>query len=68
MEELQLQLDLIIYNSLITACEKSKAPVQWQRALALLMDADRRKLQADVISFNASISACEKSGQWQMLS
>eukprot|EP00434_Breviolum_minutum_P031476 symbB.v1.2.027837.t2/scaffold2770.1/size71041/3 len=65
VEDLKLQLDLIIYNSTVTACEKS-TPTQWQHALALLVDAHTWNLQADVITCNAAISACEKCGQWQI--
>ncbi|CAL1166390.1 unnamed protein product [Cladocopium goreaui] len=49
------QPNVIVYNSMVSACEKSHG---WQMALQI-MD------PADLVSFNSSISACEKAEQWQ---
>eukprot|EP00435_Cladocopium_sp_Y103_P007961 s322_g2.t1 len=50
--------NVIVYNSLVSACEKSQG---WQMALQIL-----DLLPApDLVSFNSSISACEKAEQWQ---
>merc|ERR1712029_1264132 len=42
------------------------ASLQWQRALALLIeDASRYQVQADVATYNAVALACEKEHQWE---
>eukprot|EP00913_Durusdinium_trenchii_P027156 g25481.t1 len=46
--------NVIIHNSMVSACEKSHA---WQNALQ--MD------DIDLPGFNAAISACEKAEEWQ---
>ncbi|CAK0867102.1 unnamed protein product [Prorocentrum cordatum] len=62
MWEAKLELDVIICNAGMSACEKGG---QWQRALALLSETWQAKLELDVVSCSAVISACEKGEQWQ---
>ena len=52
----------VIYNSLISACEKGE---QWQRALAFFDEMKLACVVRDTISYNATISACGNGGQWQ---
>eukprot|EP00966_Prymnesium_polylepis_P093678 2167735-Prymnesium_polylepis.1 len=50
------------FSASISACEKGG---QWERALSLLDDMQRRGVRPNMFSFNAAISACEKGGQWE---
>jgi len=56
-----LMLDVVSYNSAISACEKG---TQCQIALALLQEMVHQSLLLHVVSFNAAMSACGESGQW----
>ena len=57
MEHERVQLDLITYNSLISACEKGKNP---ERALEFFASMEHQRVQPDVITYNSLICACEK--------
>eukprot|EP00434_Breviolum_minutum_P038672 symbB.v1.2.034310.t2/scaffold4407.1/size40053/1 len=58
----EVQVDIITYASVITACEKIG---QWQLALSALSEHKQRQLQTDLITYNSAISACEKGSQWE---
>ena len=58
-----LRLNLVMYNSAISACEKGG---NWRGALQLLHDLEQAQLQKSLVSYNAAISACEKSGRWDL--
>lgn len=59
--EQELAEDVVMYGTLVSACEKSG---QWTQALVLLDLLRKRMLQEDVVLFNALISACEKRLVW----
>ena len=59
----KLRLDLVIFNSVISACEKGG---HWQGALQLLEDLEEASLEKSLVSYNAAISASEKAGYWQL--
>ena len=54
--------DVVTYNSVITACEKSG---QWEAAEQVLKEMKAVGVQPDVITHSALISAYEKGGQWE---
>ena len=54
--------DIKEYNMAITAWGRRK---EWEHALGLLEEMQRRGLQPNVITWNAAISACEKGAQWE---
>ena len=51
-----LQLDVISFNSAMSACGSAS---EWAWALQLLESLRKSQLQSDLISFNALISACD---------
>ncbi|CAL1169578.1 unnamed protein product [Cladocopium goreaui] len=55
MVSVRLQTNLIVYNSLLSACAQSS---QWQLAAYLLMTMQK----PDVVSFNSAITACRQGG------
>ncbi|CAJ1387065.1 unnamed protein product, partial [Effrenium voratum] len=56
------QLDVIVFNAAISACETAGA---WQEALGLLARLSLRRLRKSVISFNGCLSACVRCAQWR---
>ena len=38
---------------------------EWEQALELLVQMERKEVQLDIISFDAAISACGKAGEWE---
>ena len=62
MPEEKVVPDDVVYNAIISACEKGG---RWQRALALFQTMPEQRLVPDVVGYGAIISACEKGGQWQ---
>ena len=44
------------------ACAKGG---QWEKALDLLTEMERKNIPRDTVTYNAAISACEKGGQWE---
>eukprot|EP00439_Symbiodinium_sp_Y106_P003853 s7770_g1.t1 len=52
----ELQADLISYNTAISACGKGSA---WQAALLLLGEVSDTRLELDLISYDAAMSACQ---------
>lgn len=60
MEE--VAVDIISYNSTISACEKGG---RWEVACMLLNQMASVQMLADVISFNSAFLACYQCGQWQ---
>eukprot|EP00913_Durusdinium_trenchii_P001150 g1058.t1 len=57
-----LQMDVISYNSLLSALAPSGL---WTRAVDVLEEARSRGLTMDMISSNALMSACENRARWQ---
>eukprot|EP00435_Cladocopium_sp_Y103_P014086 s1720_g3.t1 len=63
MEKEGLKGNLIIYNLLLNACERSS---QWTRALQLYQRMMRRRdLRPDVVSLNSSLGALVSATQWR---
>lgn len=58
LREKKVTGDLILHNSLISACQKAS---QWNKALLLLSEQPINSMQSSVISYNASISSCATS-------
>ena len=57
-----VQVDLIVYNSVLSALEKSG---QWQRALFLLQMLETVSWQSDEITYSCVMGACGRQGLWQ---
>jgi len=55
--------NVIAFNAAISACDKG---LQWERALGLLSELERRVLQPDFVSLSSSVSSCEKGWQWEL--
>ena len=49
--------DEIVYNAIISVCEKGKQP---ERALELLKTMKQQGVEPNLITYNTLISACEK--------
>eukprot|EP00959_Pyramimonas_sp_CCMP1952_P257539 5380935-Pyramimonas_sp.AAC.1 len=54
MWEARLEPNVVSYNAVISACEKSW---RWQRVLALLIEMREAKLEPDVISITTASDA-----------
>ena len=67
LEEHELEADVVLYGSLLSACEKCG---QWTQACALMQRLEEKQLEVDIIAMNAMISAYEKllGCRWQALS
>ncbi|CAK9116608.1 unnamed protein product [Durusdinium trenchii] len=57
-----LQEDLVTFNLLLNACEKSS---NWTIALSLLEEMPRRLVRPDVISLNTTLSSLAAVAQWR---
>ena len=57
---LELEANVIIYSSCISACEKS---LQWLKALELLEDLVGRSIQVDTVLYSTVISAQAQAGR-----
>eukprot|EP00435_Cladocopium_sp_Y103_P000421 s301_g1.t1 len=55
------QLDTIVYNAVIKACERSS---EWSQALAWFSEV-RAEMAPDVVTFNTTITALQKGHEWQ---
>ena len=58
-------VNTITYSALISACEKGG---EWERALELAREMERKGIVADTITYSALITACEDAGQLQICS
>jgi len=58
--------NVVIFNTVISACEACETGEQWQLAMHLLSLMPMRRLLADEVSFNSVISVCEQCCQWQI--
>jgi len=63
MQCLEVEVNVIGFNSVLSACEKCS---EWQDAMELLTQAPQRGLVPDGITYNAVLSACDKGKQWQL--
>jgi len=61
MRKGRVDVDLIAYSAVISACEKGG---EWRKAAGLMADMLRHSCEPDGIVFNAVVSACEKSAEW----
>eukprot|EP00435_Cladocopium_sp_Y103_P047441 s100_g13.t4 len=59
----QLQPDVVVYNSCISACGKGQ---QWENAMILLEELQSENVRPTQVTFNAALSACQKTGLWQL--
>ena len=57
MKDYGIDLDVITYSAVISACEKCK---DYKKALELLQEMKDYGINPDVRTYNATISACEK--------
>eukprot|EP00435_Cladocopium_sp_Y103_P027638 s3428_g6.t2 len=60
--DLSKKANVITYSAAISACEKGS---QWQRALMLLGEMDKKQVPANLITYSAAISACGRGEEWQ---
>ncbi|CAE8643251.1 unnamed protein product [Polarella glacialis] len=58
----RLQLDVVGFSSVTSACEKGS---QWERALRLLREMQAETVRPNVITYTAVINACGRGGQWR---
>ncbi|CAL1169649.1 unnamed protein product [Cladocopium goreaui] len=56
------QLDTIVYNAVIKACERSS---EWSQALGWFSEVRLAEMAPDVVTFNTTITALQKGQQWQ---
>ncbi len=62
-KQYNIQPNVVIYNKLITMCEKGG---RWERALELFEEVKKHpRMEPDIRTYSATISACEKGGQWE---
>jgi pentatricopeptide repeat protein len=52
---------LILHNATITACMRCD---DWQQALALKKEMEKKGLKPDSLTYYVCIAACEQGGQW----
>ena len=60
--KVQLRKDVVSFNTLITACDRSK---DWSKALIVFRHCQQDSVETTTVSLGASISACQRSTQWQ---
>eukprot|EP00959_Pyramimonas_sp_CCMP1952_P443167 9278408-Pyramimonas_sp.AAC.1 len=60
MADVKQEPNIITYDALSSACEKSRR-WQWQQAVALLSETADVKLEPNTITYGTLNSACEKS-------
>ena len=50
------------YNAAVSASARA---LQWEVALEVLCEAQKRRLQADILSFSSAITACQRLAKWR---
>lgn len=59
LPSLKLRADIVTFNACIRACDEGG---QWERALLLFSEAQRRRLQPSAVTYSSIITAC--AGRW----
>lgn len=52
--------DVMSYSVAPYTCEKGK---QWEEALGLLQEMDRKRMAPDMVSYRSAVGACEQALQ-----
>ncbi|CAJ1424175.1 unnamed protein product [Effrenium voratum] len=62
LPSLKLRADIVTFNACIRACDEGG---QWERALLLFSEAQRRRLQPSAVTYSSIITAC--AGRWRQV-